>query len=1466
MTAGVFGLILLILILLAIPSVQTFLAKKATNFLSKQMQTEVSIDKLRIDFRLNVAFENLHLNDQRGNNLISAQKGRAGLAALRLTKKGMNMQIRPVVLDNADVCLRRYAGDSTLNIQFFIDFVKPKEKNDKTAVVKLQKVELKNSRFQCRMDDSWEEDEQGVWNYADIRLSDINLKMNQLLIVGDSLTFQIDHLSAREHSGFQLDSLKGQLIIHRKGLYCLNTHLLTENKSNLFLDFRFEYSDFSDFGDVLNAVSFNSEIHEGVFNLKDLGYFVGKMQGMKTMVDVKTTVSGPVSDLKLKNTQLSFGQGTEFQGDVALTGLPTIAETFIDLTIKDLKTTIADLAAFDLPLQQKIPLPDKVQSLQWVRLWGHFIGLYDNFFSDMQLSTALGSGSCELMLNARAKPMSYDGKLEVEGLHLGNLLNNKDLGLISAKTQIKGKGLEIKDMDFGVDATVFAIEYKEHKVENILLTGNFLSKQFNGVIISEDTDLDLDFNGNIDFNQEKPIYNFDLDVKAINLSNFRLLRPDSNVVVSAKIKTDLMGNNLDSMQGSLSVENFVYTENGNRFFLPKIDLIIRQLGEKKQHISLLSDVLDVDVKGEFAYKYVIAKLQKQIQPQLSHLVPYTAIPDSTAFPQKIDMQLEMKKNIPLLVHFFPMVAAPNGLTAKLSMNEEDNTLFFDLKTPQLTVKDYLIDNIQVNANQQADAINVDVDSDGYRFKKTDSLADIQVFRLRSSIQNNVIAFSANAAGNDKNKVESLRFEGKVGFEAKNELWVDLKRGIINWNANTFVFDTLNYAYITPRNIYVENFGLRSRDRQKSIHVRSASNNKDDNNLLFDFNKIDLGMFNMILNPFQISLEGLATGSGKVVLTPDGFGIGSSFQMEDLGFNEVHLGFLEGNTVWLNQEKKLYIGATLYETPDKSNTSLLSVKGHFDPVNKFINMDGDINDFNIKILEKYLQSFASKIEGFGTGHLNFSGKIAEPELTGELLLRNAVMGIAFLNTEYKIDEGKLRFVDTGFVFDNVPVRDLHNGRGFVNGMVTHKRLQNWGLDLRIRADNMMGMNTTARDNSLFYGKAFATGTVTIGGMVDDLISIGIDVTTNPHTDIILSLDWATTAVESNFVTFVSRNKEDEAAVSDAEILKSNLAVKLKITATPDAVVRVLLDPSIGGSIVGRGNSIMEISLDENDKFSIFGKYTLVSGDFNLTYADLLTRRFRLENGSTLTWNGDPMEGIIDIRAIQNARVSTRLPHTGQSITTTVNNIIKLSGNILNPNFSFTFNLPDVDEFTRSFIYNDVDTTNREEMIKQMVNILFFGQISSSDSRMGTSAINSGIGHSLSELVSYQINRVISGIVPNVETHIIYQSGAEEESRKQYGTEIKGNFFNDRLTVTTNLGVMESTEHEGNNQFLGDLLVEFKLNRDGSFKVKGFNFTNQQDLLLHNSRYSQGVGLAYSRDFDRFRDMFMRKKKRNKRQQK
>ena len=1471
---SIIALIFLILTLLMIPSVQTFIAQKAAGFLSEKMQTEVYIGKLRIDFNLDINLEDIRLNDRHGNNLISAKKGSLSFPSFKT--KDANIEIRNIVLEEPNVILRRYESDTALNIQFFIDFVRPKEKS--LTIVDLPMATLKNGRFQFRNDNTAGEDKEGVWNYSNMIIEDINLKLDRILIIGDSLNFDIRELSARERSGFDLEHLDGHLIVARSGLHCLGASISTKNKTELKVDFRLNYSSFKDFSNFINRVSFDTDIQKADFNFLDLQYFVPRFSGMNNMVHFSTSVKGLIADLKVRDLNLDYGKDTKIEGNLDLNGLPDIEETFIDFTIKNLKTNVIDIASFKLPNNVVIPLPDIVQKVNWVQIRGHFLGLYDNFFADAAFSTGVGNLSCELMFNNRSKPISYDGKLQAQHLELERIMDFQDLGNLSLQARIKGEGVTVDDMNFELQSTVNAITYRHNTVENIQVSGNFLSKQFDGKVSCDDEDLDFTFAGLIDFNLAEPYSDFEVTVNALNLSRFDFFRPDSNVIVSAAVNLTLTGTDFEHMYGELQMNNIVYKENNIDYLFPDFVMRVKENEYPNKNINLTSDILSVDLSGKFTYLQAAKSVQENLHSQLSNLIPKPLYGDSAQeiFPQQFDLSLQLKKTIPLIHHFVPSINPVKGITALISMNQIENISKLSLNVPQLNINNKMrLDSIIINNQQTPRMSNLGIACNAFYSRITDTLPDIQSFDLQAAVSNNVVDYLATATGNQNNKLHDVLLEGSVNFldMSKSEMEIILNNGSVVWDSLTFLFDASNYIYFSKDSIYVGNFGLHS-PSGKSIVIKNGLTERGDDAILFSFNEIDLGLFNVFLNRFQIRLEGIANGNGGLIRNSRGVALGSDFTVNDFYFNNVEMGFLEGRTFWNNIQQKLIIRASLFQEQNK-NVSMLTISGNFDPKSKYIDLTGDVDSLNIKFLEPYVNSFASRIEGIAKGQITFKGTLPNAKLEGHAKLKNGILGVDFLKTEYFIDEGNVKFVDTGFVFENIAFRDTYNGTGIVNGVITHNRLKDFGLDLQLTANNLSVLQTTVKDNSLFYGTAFGTGNAAIYGKVSDIIKIDAEAVTNPMTNVMLSLDWSITATKSNFITFVSPDSQQKKdSIQVKEEAKTGMMLNLKITATPDAMLQVMLDPSIGGHIAGRGSGTMELILNENDDFTLYGNYTIANGEFNLAWGDVLTRTFRLQNGGIIAFNGDPMQGTIHAQAVLAGKVS--IGNLQEETMTklrpiSVNNILRLNGRLLSPNFSFTFELPDADERTRSLVYSNIDTTSRDEMVRQMVNLLLLGTFET-QTQSTSSAINTGLTYSLSELASSYVNRFVSNIIPAIDVRGNFRPG-DEMTEGEYSVDVGGSFFNDKLVISTSWGIIERQELENQDQILGDVTIEYKLTEDGSFRVKAFNVTNQQDILQSASsgsaNYSQGMGLAYSKEFDKFKDLFKRnpnKKKKNKKKNK
>ena len=114
---------------------------------------------------------------------------------------------------------------------------------------------------------------------------------------------------------------------------------------------------------------------------------------------------------------------------------------------------------------------------------------------------------------------------------------------------------------------------------------------------------------------------------------------------------------------------------------------------------------------------------------------------------------------------------------------------------------------------------------------------------------------------------------------------------------------------------------------------------------------------------------------------------------------------------------------------------------------------------------------------------------------------------------------------------------------------------------------------------------------------------------------------------------------------------------------------------------------------------------------------------------------------------------------------------------------------------------------------------------------------------------------------------YQN-ANEAQAAQYSVSASTSLFNDRTVIEGYFGYVDDKEMTTTNtQFIGDFSIEQKLNEQGTWRVKVFNVTNQDELrnATHNNPYAQGVAVIYKQDFNNRQDLadsFKRNKDRNK----
>jgi hypothetical protein len=211
-------------------------------------------------------------------------------------------------------------------------------------------------------------------------------------------------------------------------------------------------------------------------------------------------------------------------------------------------------------------------------------------------------------------------------------------------------------------------------------------------------------------------------------------------------------------------------------------------------------------------------------------------------------------------------------------------------------------------------------------------------------------------------------------------------------------------------------------------------------------------------------------------------------------------------------------------------------------------------------------------------------------------------------------------------------------------------------------------------------------------------------------------------------------------------------------------------------------------------------------------------------------------------------------------------------LMQPDISFELDMPEKDRnFFNGAVYTRLKqiNNNESELTKQVMALLVLqtflseNPLESLENRSG-GGIGLAAKQSVSKILSQQLNSLagtlISGIDLNfdLETREDYMSGSRQESTV-LNIGASKTLFNDRLTVSvgSNIGVLGNAPSNG-AQLIGDVLIEYKLSRDGRYRIRAYQ-RNQTDAILLGQIIETGVSFILVMDFDQFRQIFERAKK-------
>ncbi|RYZ20279.1 MAG: translocation/assembly module TamB, partial [Sphingobacteriales bacterium] len=192
----------------------------------------------------------------------------------------------------------------------------------------------------------------------------------------------------------------------------------------------------------------------------------------------------------------------------------------------------------------------------------------------------------------------------------------------------------------------------------------------------------------------------------------------------------------------------------------------------------------------------------------------------------------------------------------------------------------------------------------------------------------------------------------------------------------------------------------------------------------------------------------------------------------------------GNPVGDIALKASSASATLYniDAALTGNGNQISVIGSYDaqPKAGVLNLTANVTTLNLKTVESFAMGAVKDVAGTANGTLKITGTVADPDIIGDLNFNAAQFNVAMLNAVYKLPNERISFTSDGISLQNVTIADASNNQMKVSGMVYTKNYVDYRFDLAANTDRFLAMNSTGKDNDLYYGTLWLDANATIKG--------------------------------------------------------------------------------------------------------------------------------------------------------------------------------------------------------------------------------------------------------------------------------------------------------------------------------------------------------------------------------------------------
>lgn len=1453
-------------LLLSMPWVQNKIKERGEKELSEFLGTDVTIGDIAFEPFNELTLGRVNIPDRQGDSLLNIDRLGAGLSIYDLLVN------RKIVITYGEIIglhghITRPDKDSPTNLQFIIDAFKPQpDQPPKPFDVRVNNIVLRKSDLSYDVLNEPHLAQRFDPNH--IKINNLKADLELPRLKNNDFLIDLKRLSLDEQSGFMLNNLVANVAINDTLTTVSNLRIELPGSLIHPEDITLRYHSLKTMGEDLKTSPLSLKIANSYITPADFSAFAPQLASMNDKLDITLAVDGTLDRIHAPVVSIASQNGTlETTLNGTFEHLSNAAEMTVDVPYLKLQASRDEIARI-MEAVGAVPANtrDIIGRLGDVSVNGSVAGNLKNidFSGDIITSpgeVAIHNGHFDKNNNIP----HVAGHIVTQGLEIGRLLAQDKLGSVALDAAVDATIPATGGVEGKLNGNIGHIDLNGYRYHNLTANVDAHQNHYTGSVNLDDP------NGKISIEGQALVAgaasSYDVSLKGGGLNLATLLQKPVPIAGITSIDADahLTGNSLSNLRGHVDVNDITFVDKSQKV-INLSNLAVRATDDR---VELQSPFLHGSIDGSYDLATLPAAFNNLVAQSLPSLISKrqtTGNRNDFTF----NFTLEPEDKWPVQVNLPVKLVYKATVTGHI--NEHDGSMDALVDIPYLQQGNKIIDGSQVKINKQSanhgttafitthipsknGKITVTVDALG----QDDALKTNLGWRMdRARDYHGNINLDAMLSRSLTNRVMAQVNVNPTTIVANDTVW-NVNGGRLDYDGHRF---SVNHLNATCDKQFID------------IHGNASSNPDDELEVALGDISLDYIFNTLQIN--HVTFGGRATGNFTLadlfskeprLMTPN-------LHVDNMYYNGALMGDADIESHWDNENKGVVMNCDL--TQRNGEHSIIG--GTIFPAADSLYFVFDANRANVKFMKPFMEAFTSDIDGEVSGHAVLFGNFKTIDLEGDVYAHNLKLKLDYTNCYYTCSDS-VHIVPGYIAFDDLLIHDREGNEAHLNGYLKHDSFHDPVFNFTVsNARNFLCYDITEAMNPKWYGTIYGNGGAVVTGE-PGIVKIGVNMQSAENSKFTFVLSDTEEAGDYNFITFRDRDKAltngDDVAEAALEVdtipdivklltqrieqqnqsESSVYLIDLQADITPEAQLILVMDPVGGDKIRANGSGNLRLNYDStNDEFEMFGRYVLSSGKYNFTLQDIIIKDFTIREGSTISFDGDPYNAMLDIEAIYSLNANIRdLDEsfaTDRDINRTnvpVHTLLRIKGGISEPELSFDLEFPTLTTEAYRKVKSVISTD--EMMNRQIIYLLALNRFYTPDYMNSSTSRGGELTSVASSTISSQLSNMLGQLSDNWTIAPNFRSDRGDFSDVEVDVALSSQLLNNRLLLNGNIGYRDNTYNTNNSNFIGDFDLEYLLNRQGTIRLKAYNhFNDQSYYYVRNAMTTQGVGIVFKHDFD------------------